>query len=245
MLGARTPHDWMVLFKFGERQFLEELRKRGLLYMKASTKFAELEKDADYASGAKVDPVRADRFEGTDFAYHPKRHPIVIEGPGLDSQGNPQHFRIAEDVADHTRVSLDNLSCNVFCMYATTMPVPVDERNFGFGNSFVFIKNTLEFLRRVSTTANALGLQYEHKLVEYYDLDKHSGPTGPFRKRSEFAFQNEFRLVVRPACNPARRLEIGSIEDITSEVLPLNEINRRFDFSPEAAQKAGLTGQFS
>ncbi len=244
MAPTRTHRGWMVLFKFGERDFLEELRKHGLLYMNPSTRFAQLENEA-LATGSSADLARADRFEGTDFIYHPKEHEIIIEGPGaLDSHGKPQNFKVLihpEEVAAHTSISLNALSCNIYCMYATTAPQRVDVRNFSFGNSSVIILNTLEFLGRFSSAANALGLKHECGLVDYYDLDKHSGPTGPFRKPSSFAYQNEFRLVVRPGSDQARRLEIGNAEDITSEVLPLREINELFDFSPEAAKKAGLS----
>jgi hypothetical protein len=145
MTAKRTHHGWMLLFKFGERQFLEELRERGVLYMQASTRFAELEKKA-HASVSRVDPVRADRFEGSEFAYHPKQHNILIEAPGpLDNQGKVQNFRIripSEGIAAHTLIHLNERSCNIFCMYATTTPEPVDVRNFAFGDSFVIIKNT-------------------------------------------------------------------------------------------------------
>jgi hypothetical protein len=237
-------HGWMVLFKFGERKFLEEFRKNGLLYMNPSTCFSELEREA-LGAGSTVDPVRADRFEGTDWIFNPKEHEIVIEGPGaLDSHGKPQNFKVSispEEIAAHTSISINDLSCNVYCMYATTAPQCVDVRNLSFGNSFVIILNTLEFLKRFSSAANALGLKYQCGLVDYYDLDKHSGPTGPFRKPCSFTYQNEFRLVVRPGSNQARNLMIGNVEDITSEILPLCEINQLFDFSPEAAQKAGLS----
>jgi hypothetical protein len=244
MTTKRTHHGWMVLFRFSDRKFLEELRKHGHLHMKPSARFSELEKEA-LATCSTVDPVRADRFEGADFIYHPKEHEIVIEGPGaLDSHGKPQNFKVSispEEIAAHTSISINDLSCNIYCMYATTAPQCVDRLNFKFGNSFVIILNTLEFLRRFSSAANALGLKYQCGLVDYYDLDKHSGPTGPFRKPSSFTYQNEFRLIVRPGSNQAINLMIGNVEDITSEILPLCKINQLFDFSPEAAQKAGLS----
>jgi hypothetical protein len=244
MSTNRTHHGWILLFKFGQRRFLEELRKHGLLYMNPSTLFAELERQA-FEKDIMVNRAQADRFEGSDFIYHPNDHEITIEGPGaMGSNGKVQNFKVTippGETAAHTSLSLDALSCNIYCMYATTVPQGVDKRNFKFGDSFVIIRNTQEFLNRFSSVADALSLQHQCNLVDYYDLDKHSGPTGPFRKPSSFAYQNEFRLVVRPGCDQARRLEIGNIEDITSEVLPLREINEIFDFSPESAQKAGLS----
>src|ERR1700757_5095202 len=109
-----------------------------------------------------------------------------------------------------------------------------------FGTSFVIILNTFEFLRRFATSVKKSGLHQEHDLVEYYELDKYSGESGPFRKPSRFAFQNEFRLVVRPGI-VLRKMVIGNLEDITSEILPLPEINRIVDLSPDSARKAGLS----
>ncbi len=125
-------------------------------------------------------------------------------------------------------------------MYAMTAPQPVDEENFGFGDSFVIVLNTHEFLRRFTSLSDTCGLQYQYNLVDYYEVSKYSGATGTFRKPSSFAYQNEFRLVVRPGVI-LRKLVIGNLEDITSAILPLCEINKRFDSSPEAARKAGLS----
>ena len=85
-----------------------------------------------------------------------------------------------------------------------------------------------------------IGLKEQHDLVEYYTLDKYSGETGPFRKPSYFAYQSEFRLIVRPGI-ALRKMVIGNLDDITSDVLPLPEINRIVDLSPGAAHKAGLS----
>jgi hypothetical protein len=228
----------MVLFKFGAPEHLEQLRKTGLLFMKSSTYFSDLERSTI------VDPVRADRFEGSDWILHPKRYSIDFEGPGaLDAHGNPQNIKFTippDDIANHTLISFDDSVCNIYCMYGVTEPRPVDEENFKFGASFVIILNTFEFLRRFTASVTKLGLSQQHDLVEYYELDKYSGGTGPFRKPPRFAFQNEFRLVVRPGI-VLRKMVIGNLEDITSEILPLPEINRIVDLSPDSARKAGLS----
>jgi hypothetical protein len=125
-------------------------------------------------------------------------------------------------------------------MYAVTKPEPVDDRNFEFGSSFVIVLNSFEFRRRFISSSTRLRLQWQDGLVEYYELDKYSGETGAFRKPSRFAYQSEFRLTVRPGVL-LRKLEIGNLEDITSEILPLPEINRIVDLSPETARKAGLS----
>jgi hypothetical protein len=220
----------MVLFKFGAPEHLEQLRKTGLLFMKSSTYFSELERSTI------VDRVRADKFEGSDWIFHPKTHSITFNWHnGINFTVQPA------DIAEHTSLSLFRRECNIYCMYAVTKPQPVDDENFQFGTSFVLILNTFEFLRRFITSVKNSGLHQAYDLVEYYELDKYSGGTGPFRKPSRFAFQNEFRLVVRPGIVPHRKMVIGNLEDITSEILPLPEINRIVDLSPDSARKAGLS----
>src|SRR5438270_8275143 len=87
-LNKRLHHGWIVLFKVGGRAHLEELRKVGLLFMRSSAHFSELERSTI------MDPVRADKFEGTDWIFHPKRHTIDFEGPiALDVHGNPQNIK--------------------------------------------------------------------------------------------------------------------------------------------------------
>jgi hypothetical protein len=228
-LKEHVPHGWMVLFKFGAPEHLEQFRKTGLLFMRSSAYFSELERSA------LADTVRADKFEGSDWIFHPKKHSLTFHWQ------HDINFTIpSDDIAEHTSLSLNSRDCNIYCMYAVTKPHPVDNQNFAFGTSFVIVLNTFEFLRRFISQSIMIGLKEQHDLVEYYTLDKYSGETGPFRKPSYFAYQSEFRLIVRPGI-ALRKMVIGNLEDITSEVLPLSEINRIVDLSPEAARKAGLS----
>ena len=223
-------HGWMWLFRFGDKVHLEDFRTRGLLYMKPAYCFSKMEHRYLGCSSERVD-----RFEGADAIYHPNDWQLTIEGP------NGKVEIGADDLADHFAISMNDTDCNVFCMYAVTVPTFVDERNFAFGNSFLFIKNTEEFIRRFRSAAVKDNLLFQYGLVRYYDLTGYSGKTGPFRKPSAFEHQNEFRLTVRPCLPDHRELFLGNLEDITSEILPLAEINRLCDFSPDTARKAGLS----
>ena len=111
------------------------------------------------------------------------------------------------------------------------LPVPTDgemvklvsSEVVRFGDAFVIVTNVTEFIRRVVSAANEKrdGIRsVESRMVEYYDADEDSGDVGRFRKRSQFAYQNEFRIVVEPGSIGPRNLCVGSLLDITSEVLP-------------------------
>ena len=129
---------------------------------------------------------------------------------------------------------------NVFCMFAVTTPQEslLHPENLGFGSSFVLIRNTQEFLNRVGKTAQMQNLEIKAGMVKYFDEEKHSGRIGPFLKPSRFTHQSEFRLVASPGIADVRELIIGSIEDITTPVLPLADIDSLVDFTPASARSA-------
>ena len=103
----------------------------------------------------------------------------------------------------------------------------------------MLILNTPEFLKRVQQALVTMRLQGEAGPVEYYDEATCSGKIGAFRKPQRFAYQKEYRIVVRPGIAPFRDLMIGDISGITSPVLPLSELDRIVDFSEDTATAAG------
>jgi hypothetical protein len=219
-----------LLMKFSKREYLEEFRQTGLLYMQPLAYFTHLESDG----------VRSDRFEGSTRIIQPRdlkeftfTHPLVGT-----IKGN------SEDFAGPVKISLQStMSCNVYCMFAVSKPVsgePVDARNLAFGDSFVLVLNTQEFVNRVSLAAQANGLSGSCGFVEYFDGAEHTGDTGPFRKPDIFAYQNEFRFVMKPGSANPIALEIGSLRDITSEVLPIAHANHVMNWSPESLRLAGF-----
>jgi hypothetical protein len=182
-----------LLMKFSKHKYLEDFRRKGLLYMNPLAYFARLESDV----------ARSDRSEGSTRIIQPHHikeftfaHPLVGS-----IKAKPEEF------SGPIKISLqDTASCNVYCMFAVTKPVgsePVDARNRAFGDSFVLVLNTQEFLNRVSLAAQANDLTGTCGFVEYYEPTEHTGETGPYRKPASFAYQNEFRFVMKPgSANP-------------------------------------------
>jgi hypothetical protein len=215
----------MVLFKFGRCEHLQQLRSRGLLHMKPQQDFRKMESDA----------AREDRFETTDRVFQPN----AVKSLTVTSNHSPRKFVIqSEHLVGPVLISLANSSCNIYCMFAVTQNAtrpPIDPRNFGFGDSFVAILDTQTFLDRVCSATNSRRFYYELSRVEYYDPENYSGETGPFRKPATHSYQNEFRFIVQPgSCSPID-LEIGSLADITTEVLPVSDSNRLADLFLERA----------
>jgi hypothetical protein len=215
--------------KFGQREHLEEFR-RGSLFTRPLAYYATLERN---------DRLRADRFEGTKSIVQPKdiRHLKITPPSGPEIVITPDQFRGPISFSHGPEID-----CNVFCLFSITEPANnfCDPRNFAFGDSFVIILDTQEFLDRLGAAAIREGRGFDARLVTYYDPDTYSGDTGPFRKPDEFAYQKEFRVVIRPATAEPYRLEIGSIADITTPVHPLDTINALCDFGPDNARIAGI-----
>lgn len=223
-----------ALLKFAKEQHLQAFRSDGLLYMSPLAEFAKLESDM----------ARGDDFEGTTTIIQPKHVGELHFDTG--NVGLGKFSAKPSDLAGPVKIGLSKTaSCNVYCMFAVTKPIDgelVSTRNFEFGDSFVIVLNPTEFLSRVVRAANDAGVSYlNHGLVEYYDADDYSGEVGRFRKRSRFAHQKEFRIVVESGSDIPRKLPIGSLLDITSEVLPLSEVNQRCDFGTKSAREAGIS----
>lgn len=227
---------WMVLLKFGQRRHLEEFRHDGLLYMNPQQYFTDLEGDL----------VRGDRFEGTDMIHQPKD----VKHIRIENNVNGDVVLIKpEDMVGPLLIRLSKTQpCNLFCMCAVAQPVDgsfVDERAFEFGDSFIIVLNTQEFMNRICAAVRSAGFGYAHGLVTYYDADDYSGETGPFRKPSVFAYQQEFRFSIMPGSRDPVRLAVGSLENITTPIHSLADINKIVDFGTESARKAGLTPRAS
>lgn len=219
------------LLKFGARNHIQDFRDNGLLYMNTLAAFSKLE----------ADMARGDCFEGSTTIIQPKHAEIVFDASKIGFGTfaiNPM------ELTGPVRIGLQRTaSCNIFCLFAITKPTDgelVDKKNLCFGDSCVLILNPTEFLKRVFHAALESGFKPTSALVEYYDTNEYSGETGRFRKRSIFDYQNEYRIVVEPGSHEPLILSIGSLIDITSDIMPSSEINQRLDFSTRSAKEAGL-----
>jgi hypothetical protein len=208
----------LVLFKFGEKAHLEDFRTTGNLYMNTQAYFTGVENDA----------LRHDPFEGYDEIHQPKDiRTFTITN---DETGETTVFK-SENFAGPIKINFGRQSYSLFCMHGLdTIPNEgadlVDQRNLQFGNSFIVVLNNQEFLNRVGRATSALGIESSWAPVEYYDVETHSGETGPFRKPSAFGFQREFRIAIYPGSTGPVRLPVGDLTDITTPIFSLADINK-------------------
>ena len=134
--------DLLILFKFGKRDHLQQLRNRGLLHMNSQRYFQGID-----------DPLRGDRFETTDRLVQPKDlRRLTIKSKNREIVITP----------DRLVIRLDKAPCNIYCMFGITEPTTplVDQRNLeGDWDSFVVILNTATFLDRMCSAAVREGFQ--------------------------------------------------------------------------------------
>lgn len=227
--GMKPNERMLVLFKFGKEEHLTSFREQGQMHMRTMRYFAEEEGE---------NSARGDRFEGATVIFQPTGLQMTISHPVIGTHEVDPNDLVGPVILSYIREAEQN----VFCMFSLTAPAAeplLHEDHLRFGSHFVLILNTPEFLRRVYQASATMGLQGEAGSVEYYDDATYSGKIGAFRKPQRFAYQKEFRIVLRPGIAPSRDLMIGDISDITSPVSPLSELDRIVDFSEQTAIAGG------
>ena len=201
------PESGGTLIKFGREVDLLQLRDKGLLYMNK----------LPYFWGIEDEELRGDPFDCVaEVTRGPKvtmRQPdgsdIVIGGNWVIRMHPPAPEKI-----------------NIFSMYALRPVIgnfPIDERNFRFGQHALVMLNPQEFMTRIEAILKASEIEAKGDLVEYVD-DDHTGKLGPFKKLRKFAYQSEWRLVCMGGSGGPRKIQIGSIRDI-SALIRCDEIN--------------------
>ncbi len=201
------PNPILGLIKFGAAAHLRELCLQGRLFMNALNYFRQLNDD----------PARGDGDEGLMYCYQPSRTAVEVRAKGTWQ-------RVGGIVGPIKCREGNGTNGNLFCMFALRASHAVafaearrpliDERNRAFGDSAVVITDVDEFLRRVTVATEREGLRLYARPVNYVNQHSYHGPMGFFRKFSDYSYQSEFRLLVKPGCTGPRSLELGSIEDI-------------------------------
>lgn len=199
-----------TLIKFGKLEHLDQLRNEGLLYLNNLSYFWKIEDDE----------LRGDPF---DCAIQ------VIRGPKVTMvmpDGN--EVTVCRDYTMKIQ-PIEPEKINIYCMYALRPHIegafPVNERNLRFGDHALILINPNEFMRRLESTFKGQKIVAKGGLVEYVN-DKHNGKLGPFRKFDRFSYQYEWRLVCSGGMGEPRKIQIGSIRDI-SAILPSNDVNKQ------------------
>lgn len=171
----------------------------GNLYLNTDNYFAEIDGS---------DALRSDINEGADAARQIKEISIQNDSGDMVPIGgvqNPLIYRYGSKEA-----------INVLCMFMFTdqSHFSFDERNLNFGNTAILIKDAKEFVKRFKSAAYSAKRKLSHGPVEYVHRASYDGVMGPFKKFSEYSYQNEFRFVLHGGDLKPVIFPIGSIRDI-------------------------------
>jgi hypothetical protein len=172
--------------------------------------------------------LRGDAYEGISAIWQPKDLSSIVFGP---------HTLLPSDLTGPIKIHrLDVSSWHVFCMHTIGITpedpskfdspqdlkaaIMLDERCSRFGEHVVLIHNKALFVERLEKAVKKLKLGYRFDLVRYFSEVEYSGlfPDAevPFRKPKRFAYQKEYRVVVktRPGVPTPLIIELGDISDV-------------------------------
>jgi hypothetical protein len=229
-------------FKAGRDAHVDQFIK-GKLFMNRLAYFLDIERASD----------RTDRYEATAMWWQPSNLSIeFIDHPELNI--GPQ------DLGGPVSMAFDyHRDLHIFCMSAmhagefdfidgafdcaTDEDVRRLKKQLEFSDDCLalgdvaVVVNASEFMLRVKRAIEKRGYKFKATLVEYYDPKTYHGKFGfydiPFRKRIEFSFQKEYRIVVDSGTKGDEPLEIelGDISDISGK-MPAANLNNEFAIGP-------------
>jgi len=194
-----------ALIKFGSCEHVSQLRDDGLLYMNNLPYFWKIEDSR----------LRGDECDGVDARHTGNSGTVkTLDGKTIAT--------VTNWTANLPPSKPEKI--NLFCMYALRQSsLPVDKRNYRFGDHTVVVTHAQEFIDRVASHLKHQRIAFKANLVEYVD-DNQNGQLGPFKKRRMFAHQSEWRVGCYDGPGGVRKITIGSIQDI-SFIIPSNELN--------------------
>jgi len=198
-----NPNVGDVLFRYGERKWLQQLIDFGRLRMRSAREYASMEKD----------PARQDD-ERVKRSYSPGQY-VTITMP------NGQQVRPIGDLKYET----SGTDYFLYCVSLDWDPGLFDE--FPNTDSCVIIKQPDEFARRLENAGRRLlpGWRFHHCPIEYFDTHvrrTNERIDNAMSKDFRFAYQKEYRFLFAGFGRPATGfidLELGPLHDI-SELHP-------------------------
>lgn len=206
------------LIKFGSKEAITDLFENGTIYCNPVQYFKTLE-----------DKFRGDSYEGTSYIHNlpPGQLKISIGGRQVDKEFNYLACHLKE-AYEKTLGNIYNLYCLSSKILRGDKPIKIDERIKDFGDTALLIKDNPKFLSLIQNKLERMRLQYFQGLVEYYDKYIYTGKINVFKKPSEYAYQNEFRLYIRRHSDEPLKFQIGSLKEI-AEVYSANEFINTFE----------------
>ncbi|MBJ2175545.1 hypothetical protein JBL43_14935 [Aureibaculum sp. A20] len=201
----KTP---ILFVKFGQKEHIEGLQNKGLLYLNTVDFFKKLESE----QGA-----RGDFLEGASEIkniYEQDESILTINPGGKDEI----HLNLTKAQIRQ----FFNYKGNIFSLFSIfnnkkeTQEIEFEKSMKSFGDTALIITNVSEFLKRVKLELDRQKYKFDWRLVDYYnENERNLKELNIFSKASTFQNQNEFRIYVENVNNKPLKIEIGSIKEIS------------------------------
>ena len=206
MSNKSEDHIFFFL-KFGSYENMLDLYENGTIFFNSIDYFQKLEEQG----------LRGDNYEGTTrlsnyHEYEDLKVTLTVPETGKTIDLNPSRL--------HLREFLSDLEGNVFCLYCLKTPDILDFDNFKidsrvkeFGSHFVMITDLQRFLGEIKKQLDEQGIDFQNKVVQYYDRNKQNGELSLFHKPEEFEYQKEYRIVLFRRGNKPFKIKVGSLKE--------------------------------
>lgn len=203
--------DVVFLLKFGNKKNIENLLKKGEIYMNTIKWFKEYEKKGIgdiYEGATEIENIS----NGVLTLYLPKK-PMVLNNANLQLR---KHFN------GHIG--------NIYSTYAISNLLlkrknihRIDKRMSQFGTHCLVIKDVNRFINSIREKLTELGIESIHNIVTYKNLKVKNHKLTLFNKTHLLSYQKEHRIIAWTMNNEALKFRIGSMSDY-AEIYSSNEI---------------------
>lgn len=219
---------FLILFKFIQKKKHTKDFLNGKLYCNTFDYFSKLKSD---------DGMRNDKFEGHNLLLNSKTSDIeVILGEEKFLLNQENGF-----ISLRTRLNKDK-NDKMFCLYAFTIRQELSRKKFAvnskmlaMGNYVAYIKDSNEFIKRVTNALDKRKVNYALNEVEYIDTNTYSGKWDKFKKPIKYKHQKEYRIVYRSDSKEPEYLNVGDLSDIV-EIKTIDEfLNIKIDIQNKKA----------
>lgn len=201
------------LLKFGAYEHMQKFYETGEMYFNTFDYFRHLEANGD---------GRADRDEYCFEHYSGERiKDFRIKIQSKKRLGEMIVFEGGKDIKELTLYSNQQDYSHLYSLSYIDLEWSINNNfitsplNFAETKNYVVpIFNSFEFLERVKNKLKSLDLDVKADYIEYVKKDAYSGKMGAFKKFSNYAYQNEYRIAVDFKSTNPEIIYIGSLADI-------------------------------
>lgn len=201
------------LLKFGAYEHMQRFYESGEMYFNTFDYFRHLEANGDGRADRDeycFEHYSGERIKDFRIKIKPKKQSdkmIIFEG-GKDLK----ELTLYSNQQEYSH--LYSLSC-IDLEWSIKNNFIISPLNFAKTKEYVVpIFNLVEFLERVKNKLKSLDLEVKTDYIEYVKKDSYSEKMGAFKKFSNYAYQNEFRIAVDFKTTTPEIINIGSLSDI-------------------------------